>query len=58
MEFIVVGLIVFGAVYYVYKHLQKEIDGEGSCDCSSCPVSKKSGCHSAGKTGDDNLKQQ
>lgn len=53
MEVIIVGLIVLTAVYYVYKHLKKEVAGESSCDCSSCPVSKKSGCHSAEKTTDD-----
>ena len=54
IEVIIVGLIVLTAIYYVYKHLQKEVAGESSCDCSSCPVSKKTGCHSDSKTTEDN----
>lgn len=53
MEIIIVGLIVLAAVYYTYKHLQKEVSGKSGCDCSSCPVSKKSGCHDAENISDE-----
>lgn len=46
MEIIVIGLIVITAIYYTYSYIRKEISGEGSCHCSSCPANKKSGCSS------------
>ena len=53
MEFIIISLIVLYAVYYVYNHIKKEISGEGSCNCSSCPISKKTGCYDAKESTDD-----
>jgi len=49
MEQIAVGVIVIVAVIYTIRHLKSEVSGDGSCNCSSCPASKKNGCSSEDK---------
>jgi len=49
MEAVIVCFIILVAIFYIYKHLKGEVNGDGGCNCSSCPVSKKDGCSSADK---------
>ncbi|MGD9488080.1 MAG: hypothetical protein AB7W47_08660 [Calditrichaceae bacterium] len=39
MEELIIGLVLTGAVFYIYKHVKKVMTvGEDGSQCASCPV--------------------